>query len=89
MTSSIRRLSRADAATRARALALEFAVSKGIEGRLVDVQQDVELPEFEGRTPVHWIAIFTSVRNGVEFDPPTVLLVNLRTEEVDFSEWWL
>lgn len=89
MTSSIRHLSRAEAASQARALALDFAVSEGMEGRLVDVQQDVELPECEGKTPVHWAAIFTSVRDGVELDPPTVLLVNLRTREVDFSEWWL
>jgi hypothetical protein len=86
MTNSIRRLSRDEAASQAKALAVEFAKSSGLEGSLLDVQPDPMLSEREGKTPVHWSAVFTSVHRGVEFDGPTVLLVDLRAQKVAFSE---
>ncbi|MET3373364.1 hypothetical protein ABIC89_002426 [Variovorax boronicumulans] len=86
MTNSIRRLSRDEAASQAKALAVEFANSSGMEGLLLDVQPDPVLSEREGKTPVHWFAVFTSVHRGVELDGPTVLLVDLRAQKVAFSE---
>lgn len=86
MTSSIRHLSRDEAASQAKALAVEFAKSSGMEGSLLDVQPDPVLGEREGKTPAHWSAVFTSVYRGVELDGPTVLLVDLRAQKVAFSE---
>ncbi|MDQ0073882.1 hypothetical protein J2W34_005702 [Variovorax boronicumulans] len=86
MTNSIQRLSWDEAASQAKALAVEFANSSGMEGLLLDVQPDPVLSEREGKTPVHWSAVFTSVHRGVEFGEPTVLLVDLRTQKVAFSE---
>jgi hypothetical protein len=86
MTNSIRPLSRDEAASQARTLAVEFAKSSGMEGSLLDVQPDPVQSEREGKTPVHWSAVFTSVHRGVELDGPTVLLVDLRAQKVTFSE---
>lgn len=86
MTNSIRRLSREEAASQAKVLAVEFAKSRGMDGLLLDVQPDPVLSEREGKTPVHWSAVFTSVHKGVELDSPTVLLVDLRAQKVVFSE---
>jgi len=86
MSNSIRHLSRDEAASQAKALAVEFANSSGMEGSLLDVQPDPVLSEREGKTPVHWSAVFTSVHGGVELDGSTVLLVDLRAQKVAFRE---
>ena len=86
MTQIVRRLSRDGAASEARALAIEFAKTSGMEGGLLDVQPDSMRSERDGKRPVHWAAVFTSVHKGVEFDGPTVLLVDLRARKVAFSE---
>lgn len=86
MTNPVRRLSRDEAASLAKVLTVEFAKSSGMEGSLLDVQPDPTLSEREGKTPVHWSAVFTSVHRGVELDGPTVLLVDLRVQRVAFNE---
>lgn len=86
MTNSIRCLSRDEAASQAKALAVEFAKSSGMEGSLLDIQPDPVLSEREGKTPVHWSAVFTSSHRGVELEGPTVLLVDLRAQKVAFNE---
>ena len=85
MTNSVRRLSWDEAASQAKTLAVEFAKSNGMEGSLLDVQPNPALSEGEGKTPVHWSAVFTSVHRRVELDGPTVLLVDLHAQKVTFS----
>jgi ribosome biogenesis SPOUT family RNA methylase Rps3 len=85
VTTTVRRLSPDEAAAQAKALALEFAESNGMESSLLNVQPDSMQSEREGKIPVHWAAVFTSVHKGVEFDGPTVLLVDLRARKVAFS----
>ena len=65
---------------------MEFAKSSGMEGSLPELQPDPTLSEREGKTAVHWSAVFTSVHRGVELDGPTVLLVDLRVQKVAFNE---
>lgn len=86
MTNTVRRLSQDLAATQAKALAVEFAKSINMEGLLLEVRPDPFLTEREGKTPVYWTAVFTSVHRGVELDGPTVLLVDLSAQSVAFSE---
>lgn len=85
MTKTVRCLSPDEAAAQAKALAKEFAESNGMDGSLLNVEPDSMQSEREGKIPVHWAAVFTSVHKGVEFDGPTVLLVDLRTRRVEFS----
>lgn len=53
-----------------------------MEGLLLSVEPDSTRSKREGKTPIHWVAVFTSVHKGVEFDGPTVLLVDLRAGKV-------
>lgn len=86
MTNTVRRLSKNQATMQVKELAVEFAKSIGMEGSLLEVRPDPFLTEREGKTPVYWAAVFTSVHSGVELDGPTVLLVDLRAQSVAFSE---
>ena len=77
MTDSIRKLSRADAAAAVEKIALAYAAANGIEGKLLGVEPDNFSLERRGKTPVHWVAVFESVINGVAFDGPLVVSINL------------
>ena len=85
MQDSIRRLSANQAAEEVRDLALAFAAANGLTGSLLHVVPDSSSNEIEGKTKVHWAAVFSRFLNGHEIDGPIVLRVNLRDREVKWA----
>ena len=79
MTDNIKKMSPADAATAVEGIALAFAATAGIEGKLLGVKPDPFATECRGKVPVKWIAAFESVMHGKVFDGPLMVRVNLGT----------
>lgn len=65
----------------ARSLAIdiagEFVRSNGWEGTLLGAEPDSRVSDRRGRTPVRWLATFTTVLNGVNFDGPRLVDVDV------------
>lgn len=78
-TKDIRRLSPTEARELASSIAIAFARSNGIEGRLLEVAPDSFETDRRGKTPVHWAAVFDAVSRGVSIDGPVAFRVNLET----------
>ena len=83
MSTELRRMSIAQALPVARELAESFARSTSLEGTLTDVKPDPMRSNRVGKIPVHWVAVFSNVRNGVEYDGPVAFCVNLEERTVE------
>jgi hypothetical protein len=66
----IRRLSMSEARALAIEIAREFVQSSRWEGTLLGAEPNSRVSDRRGRTPVRWLATFTTVLNGVDFDGP-------------------
>ena len=74
-------MSLADAAALAEVLALSYTHTNRFEGRLLSVAPDPGARRV-GKVPVTWGAVFTAVLQGVEFDGPVALSVNVEERTV-------
>jgi len=83
MAVTLRRMSIAQALPLARELAENYATANAFEGDLIEVKPDSMRPDRIGKVPVHWVAVFSTVLNGVEYDDPIVLCVNLEERTVE------
>ncbi|MDQ1835413.1 hypothetical protein [Massilia scottii] len=79
MSNNIKKLSLAEAKAAVEDLAMRYAATHGVEGRLLDVRPDHIATDPLGKTPVHWIGLFESRLNGALFDGPLIVHINLRT----------
>ena len=77
MIDNLRRLSKADASAAAEKIALKYATTVGIKGKLLGVEPDSDSSERRGKTPVHWAAVFESVMDQSVIDGPLVVSINL------------
>lgn len=82
MQNPLRRLSPQEASKEVTSLAISFAMANGLEGQLLHVAPDDFYSETEGKTRIHWAAVFRNLHNGHEMDGPVILKVNLRDREV-------
>jgi hypothetical protein len=75
----IRHLSIGEARALAAQIANDFVLSTGWEGALLGAEPDSCITDVRGRTPVHWVATFTTVLRGVEYDGPRLVQVDIET----------
>lgn len=73
----IRRLSMGEARELAAQIANDFVLSIGWEGTLLGAEPDSYITDRRGKTPVHWVASFTTVLRGVEYDCPSLVQVDI------------
>jgi hypothetical protein len=75
----IRRLSMDEARSLATQIAGEFVRSSGWEDGPLGAEPDRFVSDRRGRTPVRWLVTFRTVRNGVEYDGPRLVAVDIET----------
>ena len=73
----IRRLSMSEARSLAAQIASDFVLSSGWEGDLLEVEPDRSIADRRGRRPVRWVVTFTTVLNGVAYDGPRLVEVDI------------